>query len=118
MIGIDIVSINRISKLKKRFGDSFLKRFLTDSEINLAKSDASIAGLWAAKEAASKALGVGISSECGFYDIVISKNAKHAPILTFSAKVANKFNIKNTNLSITHDGGFAIAMVVLNLSKD
>lgn len=57
MIGIDIVKIDRISRLKARHGELFLKRFLSDSEIALAKNDATLAGFWAAKEAASKALG-------------------------------------------------------------
>lgn len=76
MIGIDIVKIDRISRLKARHGELFLKRFLSDSEIALAKNDATLAGFWAAKEAASKALGVGISKECGFLDIELSKDAK------------------------------------------
>lgn len=113
MIGIDIVAISRISRLKERFGENFLKRFLSDDEIILAKSDESLAGFWAAKEAASKALGVGIGVECGFLDIKISKNAKNAPILSFSGKIMQNFKIKNANLSISHDAGFAAAIVFL-----
>ncbi|KEA46664.1 4'-phosphopantetheinyl transferase [Campylobacter mucosalis] len=115
MIGIDIVAIDRISRLKKRFGDSFLRRFLSDDEISLAKNDTTLAGFWAAKEAASKALGVGISKECGFDDIKISKNSKNAPMIDFSEHILKDFNIKNASLSITHDGGFAIAVVALSL---
>lgn len=80
----------------------------------LAKSDASIAGLWAAKEAASKALGVGIGAECSFFDIIIEKSSKNAPILKFSPKIYKNFNIKEAALSISHDGGFAIAAVIVS----
>ena len=113
MIGIDIVKIDRISRLKARHGELFLKRFLSDSEIALAKNDATLAGFWAAKEAASKALGVGISKECGFLDIVLSKSAKGAPKIKFSQRIYTSFNIKEASLSITHDGGFAVAAVII-----
>ena len=113
MIGIDIVKIDRISRLKARHGELFLKRFLSDSEIVLAKNDATLAGFWAAKEAASKALGVGISKECGFLDIVLSKDARNAPKIKFSPRIYTSFNIKEASLSITHDGGFAVAAVMI-----
>ena len=113
MIGIDIVKIDRISRLKARHGELFLKRFLSDDEIALAKNDATLAGFWAAKEAASKALGVGISKECGFLDIVISKSDRGAPKIKFSPRIYTNFNIKEANLSITHDGGFAVAAVMI-----
>ncbi|MBR8462208.1 holo-ACP synthase [Campylobacter sp. faydin G-24] len=113
MIGIDIISIERIARLRKRYAKAFLQRFLSHDEIVLAKSDASLAGLWAAKEAASKALGVGISTECSFFDIMISKDVKNAPVIKFSDKIYKKFSIKNASLSISHDSGFAIAAVIL-----
>ncbi|AQW84053.1 holo-ACP synthase [Campylobacter pinnipediorum] len=116
MIGVDIISIDRISKLKERFRENFLRRFLSEHEISMAKNDASIAGLWAAKEAASKALGVGIGIECSFFDIIITKDKKNAPIIDFSDKVKKSFGIKNSVLSISHDGGFAIAVVVVQTS--
>ena len=112
MIGIDIIKIDRISRLKARYGELFLKKFLSDDEIALAKNDATLVGFWA-KEAASKALGVGISKECGFLDIELSKDAKNAPKIKFSPKIYTNFNIKEASLSITHDGGFAVAAVTI-----
>ena len=79
MIGIDIVAISRISRLKERRGEDFLKYFLNDDEINIAKTDATIAGFFAAKEAISKALGCGISAEFSFFDAQIYKDEKNAP---------------------------------------
>lgn len=72
-----------------------------------------IAGFFAAKEAASKALGCGICELCGFLDIEIFKDAKNAPKLNFSTKITQHFGIKKSSLSIAHDGGFAIAVAVL-----
>jgi len=113
MIGIDIVSINRIEKMYNKFGIKAYEKFLSDEEISLVKKSETAAGFWAAKEAASKALGSGIGEDCSFYDIKLSKTLKNAPLITFSDKVLNKFNIKNAHVSITHDNGFAIAVVAL-----
>jgi len=118
MIGIDIVVISRIEKLIKRFGDKALKKYLSDDEILLVKNSSTASGFWAVKEATSKALGVGIGKKCSFYDIKIEKTKKNAPIVKLSKKVRKRFKIrKKIAVSITHDGGFAIAVVVLKKIK-
>ncbi len=117
MIGIDIVSINRIEKMIDKFGEKALKRFLNEKEINLVKNASTAAGFWAAKEAASKAIKTGIGKECTFHDIKISKTLKNAPILKFKKKIRKKFNIENTEISISHDAGFAIAIVHVEPKK-
>lgn len=111
MIGIDLIKTSRMERFIKRFGDKALQKFLSQNEINLIKNHKTAAGFWATKEACSKALGVGIGKECGFFDIAISKTKNGAPILTLSEKLMNDFNIKNTSVSITHDGEYAIAVV-------
>jgi len=113
MIGIDLVEIERITKLKKRFGDKALLKFLSPEEITLAKSDATAAGFYAAKEAISKALGIGISEKCGFFDIKLYKNAQNAPSFTLSKHLIDDYEISDLSLSITHDNGFAIAVAVI-----
>jgi holo-[acyl-carrier protein] synthase len=113
MIGIDIVVISRIEKLIEKFGEKALDRFLSEDEKILAKSASTAAGFWAAKEAASKAIGTGIGSSCGFHDIKISKDKNNAPKIKYKKDIRKKFKIKNSSLSITHDGGFAIAVVAL-----
>ena len=113
MIGIDIVAISRISRLKERRGEDFLKYFLNDDEINIAKTDATIAGFFAAKEAISKALGCGISAEFSFFDAQIYKDEKNAPKVKLSEKIIKNFNLKDAQITISHDGGFAIAAAIL-----
>ena len=112
MIGIDITVISRIEKLLTKYDKKYLNKFLTTSEISLAKKSSTIAGFWAAKEAASKAIGTGIGKKCSFFDIKISKTKANAPKIKYSKKLRKKYNIKKSHLSITHDGGFAIAVVV------
>ena len=115
MIGIDIVSIPRIERiLQKDSKNRFLNRFLSPQEQQLTKDKAStIAGFFASKEAVSKALQCGIGDELSFFDITIKKTLKNAPFFELTPTVKKKFNIQKTSLSITHDGGFAIAVAVV-----
>ena len=114
MIGIDISIIARIERMIERFGNKALEKFLSKKEIILVKNASTATGFWAAKEAASKAIGTGIGKECSFFDIKISKSKKGQPLLKYKKHIRKKFNIKESSLSITHDGGFAIAVVVVN----
>ncbi|WQV56574.1 holo-ACP synthase [Helicobacter pylori] len=118
MIGIDIVSIARIEKCVKRFEMRFLERFLSPSEIVLCKDKtSSIAGFFALKEACSKALQVGIGKELSFLDMRISKSPKNAPLITLSKEKMDYFNIQSLSASISHDAGFAIAVVMVSSSN-
>ncbi len=114
MIGIDLIKMSRMERFIQRFGDSALKKFLSDDEIALVKNAKTASGFWAAKEACSKALGVGIGAECGFHDIVIYKTPNGAPKLLLTEKILQKFAISDTSLSITHDGKYAIAVVAIS----
>lgn len=100
-----------MKKLIEKYDNRFLEKFLSPQEIILVKNHRTAAGFWAAKEAASKALGCGIGAECSFHDITITKTAKGAPLLELSTKVKEHYNIEASALSITHDGDYAIAVV-------
>ena len=113
MIGIDIIKTSRMQNMIEKFGKKALQKFLHDEEIELAKNYKTAAGFWATKEAVSKALGVGIGSKCSFFDIKIYKDAKGAPKLSFSKKVIENFQLIDACVSITHDGEYAIATVVI-----
>lgn len=113
MIGIDVASIDRIKRMHEKFGRKAYERFLDDEEIELIKRPETAAGFWAAKEAASKAIGTGIGAICSFHDIKISKSKKGAPKLKYTKSLRKKFKIKKSYVSITHDAGFAIAVVNL-----
>jgi holo-[acyl-carrier protein] synthase len=113
MIGIDLIKTSRMKEMMERFGDKALQKFLHLSEIELVKNYKTAAGFWAIKEAFSKALGVGIGSECSFHDITISKTAKGAPQIRVSQKILERFSITDISASITHDGEYAIAVVAI-----
>ena len=113
MIGIDLLKTSRMNRLIERFGDKALQKFLSSDEIKLVKNHKTASGFWAVKEAVSKALGVGIGSECAFHDITITKNKTGAPQIKLAQHIMKKYNISNTSVSITHDGEYAIAVVAI-----
>jgi holo-[acyl-carrier protein] synthase len=113
MIGIDLIKTSRMKKMLEKFEQKALKKFLDEDEILLVKNYKTASGFWALKEATSKALGTGIGAECSFKDIVISKTSKGAPKIALSDKIIKKFSIKDTSVSITHDGEYAIAVVAI-----
>jgi len=112
-IGTDIIQIARIEKLINKYDFKFKEKYLSKEEISRTKTITSLAGLWAAKEAISKALGCGICSELTFHDIIIAKNHRGAPYFLLSKDAQKIHNIIDSSLSISHDGGFAIAVVAL-----
>ncbi|WP_457607490.1 holo-ACP synthase [Nitratifractor sp.] len=117
-VGTDLVSIERIDRSIERFGDRFLRRYLSAEELATARSVASLAGYWAAKEAIAKALGCGIGAELSFHDIRLEKNPKGAPSFRLTERAARRFPVQDSSLSISHDGGFAIAVAIVVLRSD
>lgn len=113
-IGTDIIQINRIEKSLAQFGDKFKQRFLHPQEMKLVKKTESMAGFWAAKEAIAKALGCGIGSDLSFHDIIIVKDSRGRPTFTLSEEAQKMHQIKESSISISHDGGFAIAVAVID----
>jgi len=112
-IGTDIIQINRIKVIDKKYNLHFKQKFLSTDEIRLVKKVETLAGFWAAKEAISKALGCGIGNELSFHDIHLYKNDKGAPSFILSDTAQHIHKIKSASLSISHDGGFAIAVVAI-----
>lgn len=116
-IGTDIVSIERIKSMTDKYGVKFQERFLTPEETDPSRRVESLAGLWAAKEAIAKALGCGIGAELAFHDIIIKKDAKGAPFFVLSSDAQNRHHVQTSSLSISHDGGFAIAVAAIILEQ-
>jgi len=108
-IGIDIIAVRRIEKLINKYGLEL--KFLNEDEKYTNKPE-SIAGIFATKEAFSKALGTGIGKEFSFKDISVLKDAKGKPYI----KLNSPLPVLNSDLSISHDGGFAIAAVIVELA--
>lgn len=119
-IGIDIVSIERIRKAQERHGAALAKKVLNPLEIDelarAANQVAFIAKRFAAKEAAGKAFGTGLSAGLGFTDIVIVHDEKGKPALQFfgvANTLAGELGVQGSFLSISDEKEFAVAQVIL-----
>ena len=113
-IGTDICKVSRFENAK----DNLLDRFLSEKDKEYVSKFRfplpNISGFWAAKEAISKALGCGIGSQLAFHDIILSKNDRGAPLFRLTDEAQKIHHIKTSSLSISHDGGFAIAVAVID----
>ncbi len=118
-VGIDIVAIARIQSLWAKHGHRFLQRVFTDGEIAYctARTFAAqhLAGRFAAKEAAAKALGTGLMAGIGFKDIEVVKHAGPPRIILHSKaqEMAESLGAAQIHLSISHDRGCAVALVIM-----
>lgn len=117
-LGIDLCQIERIEKALQK-GEGFLKRYYTEEEQKyLQKKNCaqSAAGLFAAKEAFLKALGVGLSGGVALSDIGVAHDTHGRPSYALSEKAADAMAQKGAHtafLSISHDAGVAAAVCVL-----
>ncbi len=122
-IGSDLADIRRIASSLERFGERFTERVFTDGEREKAarRADPSptYARRFAAKEAASKALGVGISG-LAWRDIEVANDARGAPALRLHGGAAARLAAitpegceARLHLSLTDDPPYALAFVVI-----
>lgn len=116
--GIDLVETRRIADLLDRHGERFLARVYTPHELDTAlphrRRVEHLAGLFAAKEAVSKALGTGIT---GFHwtDLEIVHRPSGQPTIHLhgqAAAVASSHGIASWCLSITHTRDLAVASAI------
>lgn len=113
--GIDTIEISRLDEIKPEIKERFIKRVYTENEIFQARGRTEVlSGLFAAKEAVSKALGTGIGY-VQWRDIEIVHLSTGQPTLLLHGnadKVANQLGINSWSVSISHDRDKAIAMAV------
>ncbi len=119
-IGTDIVAIERFQRFIETGNTGVLDRLFTPAERSrcASRKDAAscLAGRFAAKEAFLKALGTGLRYGLSWLDMEVSNNALGKPEMVLSGKAAEQFHINrlvSIQLSVSHDGGSAVAMVVL-----
>ena len=122
-IGSDLVDIRRVASSLERFGERFAERLFTEAERAKAGRAANPAPVYArrfaAKEAAAKALGVGISG-LGWRDIEVVNDAAGAPSLTLHGGALDRLAsltpqgcAARLHLSLTDDPPYALAFVVI-----
>jgi holo-[acyl-carrier protein] synthase len=116
--GIDLIEVGRIQAALAQYGERFTRRVYTDAEIAYCAGRAtSFAARFAAKEAVSKLLGVGIQHRDGVdwreIEVVSAENGDPSLKLYGKAKRrAQELGIKEIALSFSHTHEHAIAFVV------
>ena len=120
-VGVDIVDNKRIKKFVK--SNKFKSRIYSTKELKLSEKTknkvAFFSKRFAAKEAFSKALGTGFSSNLNFKDIEITNDKKGMPKYVENKKilkiVQKKYKIKKFNsfLSISDEKDYSMAFVII-----
>jgi holo-[acyl-carrier protein] synthase len=112
-LGIDIIRIARIAQTLEKFGDRFSKRVLTPAEaVYVRNRPQTLAGRWAAKEAVSKVLGLGVRG-IGWRDIEVERLPTGAPAIRLhgrAARRAEQLEMGRIAVSISHEADYAVAI--------
>ena len=119
-IGVDIVDIARVQALLDRYGERFLRRVYTEAETAYAMRGANkaerLAGRFAVKEAVMKALGTGKSQGILWRDVETVRGRFGKPEVRLHGQAVKWAKMRGSvavHASITHDGGKAVAFVIL-----
>lgn len=118
-VGVDLCEVRRIRELSERYGERFLQRIFTDAELDRCHGRRRfdcLAGRFAAKEAALKALGTGLSRGIAWRDVELVRGESQRPTIAFHRAAAAIHRLLGggaLHVSISHDGGHAVAVVVL-----
>ena len=119
-IGIDLVKVERLMASLERFGQRMESRLFTPDELEYCRRHRDpvphLAARFAAKEAASKALGTGMGGGVAFRQIEVLQPGGQQPRLRLQGVALERFESLGctaSHLSLAHDGGFTIACVVI-----
>jgi holo-[acyl-carrier protein] synthase len=112
-LGIDIIRVARIRDALERFGTRFSERVLTDAEQRYVRGrPETFAGRWAAKEAVSKVLGLGVRG-IGWREIEIERLPTGQPAVHLhgrAARRATQLGMSRIAISISHEADYAVAI--------
>ncbi len=112
-LGIDIIEVGRIRDALARFGSRFAGRVLTPAEAAYVRDrPETFAGRWAAKEAVSKVLGLGVRG-VGWREIEIVRLPTGQPAVRLNGRArrrAEQLQLGRVAVSISHERSYAIAI--------
>ena len=117
-LGIDLVDVRSMEKNIQ--GDAFLRKVFTQDEVvsvaRYRNRTEHLAGKFAVKEAFMKAIGAGIRQEVWFTQIEVLNNDSGQPQVNVTGEAEKRFRYMGAtqvHVSISHSGGMAVAVVVL-----
>jgi phosphopantetheine--protein transferase-like protein len=112
-LGIDIIQVSRIKATLEKFGRRFARRVLTEAEDRYVRDrPENFAGRWAAKEAVSKVLGLGVRG-VGWTEIEIQRLPTGQPAVRLHGRArgrAEQLGMDRIAVSISHEAEYAVAI--------
>ena len=119
-VGVDLIEIARVERVLARYGDRFLERVFTPAEILYCRGRLpELAARFAAKEAVSKALGVGIRmiarDGINWRDVEVIGDGRGKPLVRLydrAAERAGELGLTEWAVSLSHTHEHAIAFAV------
>ena len=124
-IGTDITEIARVRAVYEKYTERFVRRILSPEEQESYKRRVHkvnyLAKRFSVKEAAAKALGTGMKRGVAWRQIAAVNRPSGAPYLLFRGAAQKRFTElggKNSFVSISDDGAYAVAFVVLTDERD
>ena len=117
-VGTDIIEVERIRKMIDEYGEKFLKRIFTVTEIAYCEQFGErkyehFAARFALKEAFSKAIGTGLSNGFAFREVGVVNLPTGKPELVLEGEMKNKWEHKKFHISLAHTVTNAIAFVAM-----
>ncbi len=119
-VGVDLVAIVRVRQILERHGERARHRLFTSRELGECdpRADAGecLAARFAAKEAVLKALGTGKARGLRWTDIEVTSEDSGDPRIELAGEVQRRADVLGVNrtwVSLSHEGGLACAVVVL-----
>jgi holo-[acyl-carrier protein] synthase len=119
-VGVDIVELDRIQQVVERYGERFLRRVYTPEEIARYRERVpELAARFAAKEAVSKALGVGLNhisrQGIGWHEVEVLPDPLGKPLVGLTGRaqeLAERQGLRQWAVSLSHGRDYAVAFVV------
>lgn len=117
-IGTDVVDVARIERSVAEYGDRFLRRIFTQTEIDYCDHFGDTrflhyAARFAAKEAFSKAIGTGMRDGMAFSLVGIRNKATGEPVMELQGLMLERWGNHIIHVSLSHTSSVALAVVVL-----
>ena len=116
-VGVDLVRVSRIEEVAERFKDRFLTRIFTEHELAdclpVVNKYERLAGRFAAKEAACKALGTGMVG-VAWKEFEITNLPTGQPVISLTGRalaIAEQLGYHRWNVTLAHEREYAVAVV-------
>ena len=118
-LGVDIVQNDRIKGIIDKWGDKFLDKIFTSTELDFINRHEQklqrYASNYAVKEAFVKALGTGFRNGINFHNIQVRRDELGKPFIELMGSTksfAEQKGINKIHTTISHEKDYSVAVVI------